>query len=166
MPHADSNTRLSLAQVREVPQSGIVEGPDHKSTIEESVELLAARLGLARIKAAANDNGVPESAIVVCSDVPGTPTNADIEDLFAVNDYLRLYNWAFDERIRASDLAATDEPILKKIIDYRGGTDFDHALPAHELTRRRDAFFESVDGATLDNFVTLFELLNATVRTN
>lgn len=120
---------------------------------------------LTRIKAAAKGNGVPESAIAVCSDVPGTPTNADIEDLFAVDDYLRLYNWAFDDRVEATDLAATDEPILKKLIDYRGGKDFDHALPAHELTKRRDAFFDSVDGETLDKFVALFDLLNATVRT-
>lgn len=120
---------------------------------------------LARIKAAAKDNGVPESSIVVCSDVPGAPTNADIEDLFTVADYLRLYNWTFDERVAPTDLAATNEPILKKLVDYRGGKDFDHALPAHELTRRRDDFFGSVEKATLDNFVALFNLLNATINT-
>ena len=119
---------------------------------------------LNRIKAAAKDNGVPESAIVVCSDVDGLPTNADIEDLFTVTDYLRLYNWTFGENLTPGDLATTSEPILKKLIDKRGGTDFDHALPAHELTKRRDEFLASVEPKTVDNFEALFTLLNATVQ--
>lgn len=119
---------------------------------------------LARIKAAAKDNGVPQSAIIVCSDVDGMPSNADIEDLFATVDYLCLYNWTFGERVSPGDLNSTDQPILKKLIDYRGGKDFDHALPAHELTRRRDEFFEQVADETLDNFEAMFKLLNATVQ--
>jgi len=119
---------------------------------------------LARIKAAAKENGVPESAIVVCSDVDGLPTNADIEDLFTVTDYLRLYNWTFKESLKPADLAATNEPVLKKLIDKHGGADFDHALPAHELTRRRDEFFAAVEPKTVENFEALFTLLNATVQ--
>ncbi|WP_182858864.1 AAA family ATPase [Mycobacteroides abscessus] len=118
-----------------------------------------------RIKAAAKANGVPESSIVSCSDVPGVPTNADIEDLFAVADYLRLYNWAFGKHTVAGDLPATTEPILKRLIDYRGGQDFDHALPAHELTKRFGEFFETVQESTIGNFAALFGLLNATVQT-
>ena len=119
---------------------------------------------MARIKSAANDNGVPGSAIVACSEVTGMPTNADIEDLFTANDYLRLYNWTFSESVVPSDLAGTNEPILKKLMGQRGGNDFDHALPAHELTKRREVFFENVDPQTLDNFEALFALLNATVQ--
>ena len=119
---------------------------------------------LNRIKAAAKDNGVPESAIVVCSDVDGLPTNADIEDLFTISDYLRIYNWTFCENISPGDLAVSNEPILKKLIDKHGGKDFDHALPAHELTRRHQEFFDCVEERTLDNFDALFKLLNATVQ--
>jgi energy-coupling factor transporter ATP-binding protein EcfA2 len=118
---------------------------------------------LARIKTAARDNGVPETAIVLCSDVKGMPTNADIEDLFAASDYLRLYNWTFNANVNSANLASTNEPILKKLIDFRG-SDFDHALPAHQLTNRREEFFGSVDEATEKNFAELFRLLNATVR--
>jgi hypothetical protein len=121
-----------------------------------------ARFG--RIKAAAKANGVPESAIVLCSDVPGMPTNADIEDLFTANDYLRLYNWTFGTSIQAADLASTDEPILKKLLDLRSGQDFDHALPAHQLTNRREDFFSSIEAATERNFAALFQLLNGTVQ--
>ncbi len=119
---------------------------------------------LNRIKAAAKDNGVPESALVVCSDVDGLPTNADIEDLFTATDYLRLYNWTFGEHLKSGDLAATGEPILKKLIDKHGGDDFDHALPAHELTTRREEFFASIEPKTADNFEALFTLLNATIQ--
>lgn len=117
---------------------------------------------LARIKAAAKNNGVPESSVIAVSQVAGMPTNADIEDLFTVGDYLRLYNWAFGVNVSPSDLAQTDEPILKKLSDHRG-SDFDHALPAHQLTERRDEFFATVEPATLDNFAALFDLLNATI---
>ncbi len=118
---------------------------------------------LSRIKAAAVDNGVPESAIVAVSQVDGLPSNGDIEDLFAVTDYLRLYNWTFGTNITPGDLVATDEPILKKLIDYRGN-DFDHALPAHKLTEQRQEFFTTVETTTVENFETLFALLNATIQ--
>jgi predicted ATP-dependent endonuclease of OLD family len=116
---------------------------------------------LARVKAAAEHNNVDVSHIVVCSDVKGTPTNADIEDLFDVADYLRLYNWAFDTNLKVSDLAATDEPIIKRITSARGS--FDHALPAHALTTHREEFFGSIKSKTVKQFSELFEKLNATV---
>jgi hypothetical protein len=121
----------------------------------------SARLN--RIASAAKDNGVPESAIVAVSQVDGLPSNADIEDLFTVTDYLRLYNWAFGANLAPGDVVATDEPILRRIVDYHG-ENFDHALPAHKLTERREEFFNSVEPQTVQNFKALFALLNATVR--
>jgi len=70
---------------------------------------------LARMKSAAKDNEVLETAIVLCSDVKGAPSNADIEDMFAVEDYLRLYNWAFGASLAESDLPATREPIIRRV---------------------------------------------------
>lgn len=117
-----------------------------------------------RIKAAAKANGVPEEAIIALADVADDlPTTADVEDLFAVSDYLRLYNWAFAQNVKPDDLPDTAEPIIKKLGDYRGG-DFDHALPAHELTKRRDEFFQKADKVTLDHFEALFRALNDTVQ--
>jgi predicted ATP-dependent endonuclease of OLD family len=117
---------------------------------------------LARIKLAAEHNGVPDSHIVVCSDVdPSLPKNADVEDLFVVEDYLKLYNWAFNKSLAAPALAATDQPIIKRIKDVDG--EFDHAIPAHALTMHRDEFFASVDPVTVENFDKLFAKLNATV---
>lgn len=116
-----------------------------------------------RVKAAARSNGVPESAIVACSSVHSElPANADIEDMFAVEDYLRLYNWAFGTTLSLSDLPKTTEPVLRRLGQTRGK--FDHALPAHALTEHREEFFASVDPKSIDRFEKLCQLLNATVQ--
>jgi len=117
---------------------------------------------VSRITAAAKNNGVPESSIIAIADIPGIPSNGDVEDLFAVDDYLRLYNWAFGSSLAASDLASTDEPILKRVIDLIG-RDFDHALPAHALTEHRAEFFANVDPKTVENFAALIAKLNTTL---
>ncbi|GGM19250.1 hypothetical protein [Nakamurella endophytica] len=42
--------------------------------------------------------------------------------------------------------------------------EFDHALPAHALTQHRDEFYASLKEETVERFVAIFELLNATVK--
>ncbi len=117
-----------------------------------------------RIKAAAKSNGVKESAIITCAEAAADlPTNADIEDLFAPADYLRIYNWTHDTSWSEADLPQTTEPILRKLA-VLNGDDFDHALPAHELTQRRTEFFDEASPETLDRFEALFKLLNGTLK--
>ena len=135
---------------RRLKVSALIDGPATGAKIE-------------RVKAAARNNGVPDSSIIACSAVdPGMPATADIEDLFAVDDYLRLYNWTFAATLQVSDLAQTNEPILRRIEQVRGT--FDHALPAHTLTERRDEFISGANPKTLDRFEELFKLLNATIQ--
>jgi hypothetical protein len=99
---------------------------------------------------------------VACSQVgDGLPTNADIEDLFEVEDYLRLYNWAFGTTLAPAALPATSEPVLRRLEAVVGK--FDHALPAHALTEHRDEYFGTIKPKTVDRFGKLFKLLNATV---
>ena len=114
------------------------------------------------VRAAARDNEVPLSSIIACSQVDNSlPSTADIEDLFDVEDYLQLYNWAFNTSLSAGDLAQTAEPILRRIEKARGK--FDHALPAHALTTHRQKFFETLKPATVARFEKLFEMLNGTL---
>ena len=116
-----------------------------------------------RIEAAAAANGVPKSSLIACADAAdGLQRNADIEDLFTVPDYLRLYNWAFKASLSEGDLVATDQPLIQRIEEVRGA--FDHAMPAHALTRRREEFFSSVESDTVDRFRQLFAKLNETVQ--
>jgi len=120
---------------------------------------------VSRITVAATANNVPESSVVVCADAdPTLPRNADIEDLFDIRDYLQLYNWAFDRSVVESDLPATSEPIVRRLTVGFG--EYDHALPAHSLTGRREEFFGSLNSASANRFAQLFTLLNATVREN
>lgn len=117
---------------------------------------------LDRILAAARDNGVRENAVVVCSDVgEHLPRNADIEDLFDPEDYLCLYNWAFNANLKLGDLPQTTEPIIRKVTSCRG--EFDHALPAHAFTHHRDEFFANIHDQTINNFSKLCQMLNSTV---
>jgi hypothetical protein len=115
------------------------------------------------VKAAAEASDLKLTSIVLCSDVDDTlPKTADIEDLFATEDYLRLYNWAFGGAVTADDLPDTAEPLLKRIEDRYG--EYDHALPAHALTEHRNEFFSSVAPLTLERFTKLFSLLNSTLE--
>lgn len=119
--------------------------------------------GWDRITAAAEANGVPVTALVVCADADASLARAaDLEDLFALGDYLKLYNWAFGACVTAKDVAHTPEPILRRLEDSLGP--FDHTRPAHALTEHRTEFFAAVDPTTVDRFRKLFVLLNATLR--
>jgi energy-coupling factor transporter ATP-binding protein EcfA2 len=134
---------------RRLKVSALIDGAKSNSTFE-------------RVRSAAKANDVPESAIVVCSGADDSlPNDADIEDLFEASDYLRLYNWAFSASIEASELAQTNERILRRMESLVG--QYDHALPAHALTEHYTEFFADVEAATVERFKKLIALLNATV---
>ena len=135
----DSNMPAFVALLgRRLKVSALIDGAKTGSKIE-------------RVKAAARSNGVPETAIVACSQVSDDlPANADIEDLFEVEDYLRLYNWAFGASLTSTDLPTTTEPILRRLEGIVGK--FDHALPAHALTEHREEFFGSIKPKSVERF--------------
>lgn len=117
---------------------------------------------LDRTRAAAKANRVPEGRIVAVSEVDAAlPRTADIEDLFAVSDYLQLYNWAFRKNVQEEDLPETNDRIIKKITDLEGP--YDHALPAHALTDQQKDFFSTLDSVSVDRFSALFKMLNKSV---
>jgi len=98
--------------------------------------------------------------LIVCETVTGVPSNGDIEDLFSVDDYLKLFRWGVED-LQAGALEDTQQPIVKRIEDVRG--EYNHALPAHALTSHRDEFFQTVSEETLRRFEELFVLLNGTL---
>lgn len=115
-----------------------------------------------KVRNAAKAVGIADERIVVIGEMSGLHPTADIEDLFTVKDYLWLYNKAISP-LTETDLPPTPEPILRRLkvtrIQKGQEGEFDHALPAHELTARRGEFFDQVDAATLDQFEELFRLL-------
>ena len=88
-------------------------------------------------------------------------TTADIEDLFAKEDYLKFYNEAFpDKQAKLSDLNTKIKPILIQLTDFLKLTDgFNHYRPANKLASKGvdEKYF---DKATLDNFEKVFVEIN------
>ncbi len=131
--------------------------------LEVSVLLDGARSGkdAQRVLALVDGKLITKDEIVVIADIQSAVTSPDIEDLFDVDDYLRLYNWAFDKKLKAADLPNNTDRIIKRIEAV--AVVFDHALSAHALTAHRDEFFKSVASGTVERFEKLFAALNATI---
>lgn len=114
---------------------------------------------LDRTRNAAKENSVPSNRIISVGEVdPSLPRDGDVEDLFAISDYLQLYNWAFKKALTEADLDGTTGRILGRIGSVE--EKFNHALPAHALTDHQDSFFENLSPASVSNFEKLFALLN------
>jgi predicted ATP-dependent endonuclease of OLD family len=87
---------------------------------------------------------------------------SDIEDLFSVGDYLKLYNAAFGTSLKVAGLNGTDRVIAR--ISRATGTPFtDHGKPADALLRQRDKFLPALSEATLARFERLFDAINNTL---
>lgn len=87
---------------------------------------------------------------------------ADIEDLFTKEEYLKIFNLAFNkeyQEIKFTDLDTTIETILRQINKVIGKDRFNHYRPAYKLNQLGvdKTFFSS---ATLDNFEKMFTEIN------
>lgn len=91
-----------------------------------------------------------------------TRQEADIEDLFTEEDYLRLYNRTFSASLSPDKLKGED-PIAKRLARHEGKKRFDHGRPADELLRHRDEILPELSEETLGRFEALFEAINATM---
>jgi predicted ATP-dependent endonuclease of OLD family len=87
---------------------------------------------------------------------------ADIEDLFSKDEYLKLFNEAFDKefpKIKLADLDTTIETIIKQINKVIGKDRFNHYRPANKLNQLGvDKNYFSSD--TLDKFEKMFTEIN------
>ncbi len=89
-------------------------------------------------------------------------SNADIEDLFDKEEYLKLFNLTFDKeypKVKLSDLDPKIDTILKQINKFIGKERFNHYRPANKLSQLGvdKSFFKP---QTLDNFEKIFEEIN------
>ena len=87
---------------------------------------------------------------------------ADIEDLFAKDDYVALYNAAFGKKIKAADLTGAD-PIVQQIARAEGVPRYDHNAPAEVLLRERAKRVAALSAETLGAFEALFKRINGTL---
>jgi hypothetical protein len=88
---------------------------------------------------------------------------ADIEDLFSIEDYLRLYNLSFRKKHKPEDITGTD-PIVNRIARLESIERFDHGKPAVYFLRNKEHILKELSVSTLDNFESLFDKINKTIN--
>ncbi|AWZ22296.1 hypothetical protein RTM1035_11200 [Roseovarius sp. TM1035] len=129
--------------------------------LDVTVVVDSRKEGHQKLSALAKAGFLGEKRIITIGEVADR-TMADIEDLFAKNDYVALYNAAFDKKIKAADLRGTD-PIVRQIARNEGVDRYDHNAPAEVLLRERAKRVAALSDETLNAFEALFKRINKTL---
>lgn len=82
---------------------------------------------------------------------------ADIEDMFAKDEYVALYNGAFGTSIKMSDIDA-NKPIMSQLKRLNGNKSFNHYYPANYMVKNIGILTFSDE--TLNHFEKLFVAIN------
>lgn len=114
--------------------------------------------GVGKVEAAIEANKIASNRVVFVGSVLGRK-HSDIEDLFAVEDYLELYNEAFKKQHKIDDLPSHPDRIILRLEKLDGK--FDHWRPA-EILLRNPSKVEKLSQLTLDNFESLAKSINVT----
>jgi hypothetical protein len=108
------------------------------------------------------DEGLLEATrIVVLGKVTGL-INADIEDVFDVDDYLKLFNGAMAASLSSSDLGSGTDRVVARISRVFG--EFNHNDPANWLLANRATITSGFGATTLSRFEALVDAVNATIK--
>ena len=129
--------------------------------LDVTVVVDARKEGHQKLSSLAKAGFLGKKRIITIGEIAGRKM-ADIEDLFAKNDYLSLYNSAFDKSVKVKDLKGTD-PIVRQIARHEGVERYDHNAPAEVLLRERAERTAALSADTLDAFESLFKRVNATL---
>jgi AAA domain, putative AbiEii toxin, Type IV TA system len=129
--------------------------------LDVTVLVDARKSGHQRLSALAQEGYLADKRIITIGEILGRPA-ADIEDLFKTEDYLGIYNAAFNKAHAPVNLPGSD-PIVSRIARAEGIERFYHGKPADVLIRRRDQFLPKLSERTLANFEALFKRVNQTL---
>lgn len=91
---------------------------------------------------------------------------ADIEDIFLIDEYLKLFNLSFKEQyeeINETNLDSNIEGILSQINKVINKPRFNHYLPAKSFTMSTE-FCEQLSKGTLDRFENIFKEVNKQLK--
>lgn len=132
-----------------------------RRNLDFSVFIDSRREGHQKLQSLTDQGFLAKRRIITVGQILGRKVG-DIEDLFATEDYLKMYNKAFGKRLKSSELTGTD-PLVKRITRKENLDRFDHGKPADWLLRHRDELLPSLSDETLDNFEKLFVSINATL---
>ncbi|MBX3125536.1 MAG: AAA family ATPase [Polyangiaceae bacterium] len=131
------------------------------SHVDATVLIDSTKQGNQRLDALIKQGILKQSRVIGVGEIAGQ-TEADIEDLFTVAEYLNLFNEAFSTKYKASDLQGND-PIVRQLARAQGVDRFDHGRPAEVLLRKSTSVLGKLSKQTLNNFESLFERINATL---
>ena len=109
-----------------------------------------------RLKRLTEEKIIESQNILHYHSVTGS-TFADIEDLFDKEEYLSLYNGAFDKTIKITDIDL-EKPILSQLKRLNSNKPFNHYSPANYMARNIGKF--NFSNETLNRFEKLFAMVN------
>lgn len=149
-----------------VPVGGIDKVPTFVALLGSHLDITvvvdASAKGSQKLSEMANRGYLKAKRVITPATVIATSeSEADIEDLFDVNDYLGLVNRVEGSALTPSDLQGTD-PIVRRVKRALGHP-FSHQRPADELLRSRDSMLPALSIQTLDRFEKLISEVNATL---
>jgi hypothetical protein len=128
--------------------------------LDMTVLIDSQREGYQKLSNLSSKGFLSENRIITMGNILGKKF-ADIEDLFDVDDYLKLFNRAFKKNINKSELVGND-PIVNQISRFLKIPKFDHGLPADNLLHYRDELLPTFSNVTFDQFERLFSKINLT----
>jgi predicted ATP-dependent endonuclease of OLD family len=129
--------------------------------LDVTVVIDASNKGMQRLNNMATEGLLDSQRIVSIAEFVKAK-QADIEDLFEIDDYLGIYDAAFNTTTDKSKLPPGDR-VVKRLADAAGFEDFDHGPPADYLLHNRDTVLPGLSATTLDRFEQLFDRINATI---
>lgn len=119
------------------------------------------RGGHQRLNRMATAGLLTQSRIITIGDILGTH-DADMEDLFDPDDYLRIFNAAMNATAGRADLVG-GEPIVRGLARFMQLERFDHGRPADYILRNKHVVLPTLATSTLDRFEKVFERVNKTL---
>jgi hypothetical protein len=164
--HLRASGRTGLEERwRILPAGGSSNVPAFVTLVGRSLEVTvlvdSGTEGTGRIQAAISAGRLASDRLVTVGEITGK-RNGDVEDLFAENDYLALYNVAFNCSVTSADLPPGDR-IVKRLEAFTGST-FDHFQPAATLLRDQTGFLAGLSTDTIDRFEKLAIRINSTLQ--
>lgn len=131
------------------------------SHVDATVLIDSAKQLNQRLDTMLKQGGLPQSRLIGVGEVVGQ-VEADIEDLFTVDEYLVLFNGAFGTTYKAADLKGTD-PVVRRLARAQGVDRYDHGRPADYLLRHKADALAGLGSDTLARFEKLFARINGTL---
>ncbi|MEV0604673.1 AAA family ATPase [Streptomyces sp. NPDC050315] len=132
------------------------------TNLQATVLIDSTPAGVTKLKTLTNKGVLSPKRLLLTDTFTEGVRDSDIEDLFSPDDYLKLYNAAFNTELTVSELNGTDR-IISRIARATGTSFNEHGRPAEALLRKRDTLLPQLSETSLSRFERLFTAINQTL---